>query len=312
MNPALFFGEALTDRFYDEKGILRKSTPGGAPLNAAVGAARLQIPTAFAGGIGGDGEAREILKVMDLEGIGRRFAVIKKQLPTAAAEVRLNERREPAFRFLRSGTADALIESEDFSSLRPQDYSCLHCGGVMLASEPGASVQEALAERFYDAAIPVSFDPNIRPALIGDEEAYRERVLMAMARPQLVKLSLDDISWLFPGQDVNDAFSQLHCLRRGAMTALTLGAQGSLLASGQVCHRQWAYSVAAIDTTGCGDGFTAGLLRGLLTLDGCAWDELTEEQLRWVAEGASAVAARVCEKEGALPAMPYLADVYAL
>ena len=182
----------------------------------------------------------------------------------------------------------------------------------MLTSDPGATAQEALAERFYDAEIPVSFDLNVRPALIADEEAYRERALTFMVRPQLVKASLDDMDWLFPGQDVNDAFSSIHCLRRGAMTVLTLGQQGSLLASGQTCHRQWAYAVNVVDTTGCGDGFAAGLLRGLLSLDGCAWDELTEEQLQWVAAGASAVAARVCEKEGAIPAMPRLADVYAL
>ena len=312
MKPILFFGEALTDCFYDEHGTLVTSTPGGSPFNTAVGAARLELPAAFCGAIGCDDAADALFKVMREENVDESATVVKLHLPTTKAEVRLNSNGEPSFSFHREHSADASICSADIASVAAENYSCLHCGGVMLTSEPGASAQKRLMERFYSADVPVSFDLNVRPSLIKNDDKYREDALLAMARPQLVKLSREDIEWLFPGRDINDSFADLHCLRRGAMPVLTLGAQGSLLASGQTCIRQLAYSVTVKDTTGCGDGFAAGLLRGLMTLDGCAWDELTEEQLRWVASGASAAAARVCEAQGAIAAMPRLADIYAV
>lgn len=311
MKPVLFFGEALMDQFCDAAGELQSSLPGGSVLNAAVGAARLGLPAAFGGGIGGDEEGRALLRLLNREHIAHRFAFYKKDRATAAAEVRLDAKGQPIFAFRRAGCADEAVTPDDVEEIDPNDFSGLHCGGVMLASEPGASAQERLAEKFYDAAVPVSFDLNVRPALIADKTAFCERALKFMIRPQLVKFSRDDIEWFFPGEDVNDSFAAMHQARRGALTVLTAGVQGSLIASGQVCERLFAYSVAVADTTGCGDGYAAGLLRGLFSLpDATAWDELTAEQARWVGSGASSVAARVCEKQGAIAAMPRYRDIY--
>lgn len=311
MKPVLFFGEALYDCFYGSDGRLQNELPGGSVLNAAVGTARLEIPTAFSGGIGGDERGRALLRLMDREGISHQYTFYKKGLLTAASEVRLDVQGVPSFTFLRSGRADESVTPDDVKDINPHAFSGLHCAGVMLVSEPGASAQELLAEKFYEADLPVSFDLNARPALVRDRQAYCERALKFMIRPQLVKFSGDDMEWFFPGEDINDSFAALCQARRGALTVLTAGARGSLIASGQVCERLYAYAVDAVDTTGCGDGYAAGLIHGLYSLpDGSAWDSLTSEQVRWIGSGASAVAARVCEKRGAIAAMPRLRDVF--
>lgn len=310
MKPILFFGEALFDRFYDASGVCKTALPGGSVLNTAVGTARLEIPAAFAGGIGGDDAGRALLGVMEREGIERQIFYKEDKL-TCAAEVRLDAQGTPAFQFLRAGRADESVTVRDVSALDPRDFSALYCAGIMLTSEPGASAQESLADAFRAAGLPVAFDLNARPALVSDKKNYCERVLKFMLRAQLLKFSSADMEWFFPGEDVNDSFAALCTARNGALTVLTAGAQGSLITSGQVCERLLAYAADVKDTTGCGDGYSAGLLRGLFTLPGSpSWNALSSEQVRWLGSGASAVAARVSEKQGAVAAMPRLDEVY--
>ncbi len=310
VKPILFFGEAFFDKFYDERGVCTASLPGGSVLNAAVGAARLGLPAEFSGGFGGDNGGIELLRLIEHEGIGMRHVFVKKDKLTCAAEVRLDAAGVPSFKFLRAGRADESVTREDVAGINPSDFSALHCAGILLTSEPAASAQEFLAEKFLIRGVPVSFDLNVRPALIQNAQLYRERAMKFMLRAALLKFSAEDIEWLLPGQDAYDSFAAVCGLREGALTVLTAGAGGSIIRSGQVCERFLTYSVDVKDTTGCGDGYAAGLLRGLFTLPHFAkWNALTSEQVHRLGSGASAVAARVGEKQGAIAAMPRLEEL---
>jgi fructokinase len=66
------------------------------------------------------------------------------------------------------------------------------------------------------------------------------------------------------------------------------------------------FSVEAVDTTGAGDGFVAGLIMGLLNHPE-AWHQ--EETLRAVCRLANAVGALTTTKRGAIPALPTKAQV---
>ncbi len=311
MKPILFFGEAFFDKFYDEGGVCTASLPGGSVLNAAVGASRLGLSAEFSGGFGGDDGAAELLRLIEDEGIGMRHVFIKKDKLTCAAEIRLNSAGVPSFQFLRAGRADESVTCEDVAGINPSDFSALHCAGIVLTSDPSASAQEFLAEKFTAAGLPVSFDLNVRPALIKNKKAYRDRLTKFMLRASLLKFSAEDVEWLFPDQDANDSFAAIRKARRDALTVLTAGASGSIIASGKVCERLHACPVDVKDTTGCGDGYAAGLLRGLFALpSGTRWDALTCEQVRRLGSGASAVAARVSEKQGAIAAMPHPEDIF--
>ncbi len=310
MKPILFFGEALFDRFYDARGACIASLPGGSVLNAAVGASRLGVPAEFSGGIAGDEGGAELLRLIEHEGIGTRHVFHKKDRLTCAAEVHLDAAGVPTFQFLREGRADESVTCEDVAGINPSDFSALHCAGIMLTSDPGASAQEFLADKFLASGVPVSFDLNVRPTLIRNAEKYRERAMNFMLRASLLKFSAEDIEWLIPGQDANDSFAAICKARKGALTVLTAGARGSLIASGKARERFHAPTVDVKDTTGCGDGYAAGLLRGLSTLPCEAkWNDLSSEHLRRIGSYAGSVAARVSEKQGAIAAMPHLKDV---
>lgn len=312
--PVLFFGEALIDTFYDAEGNRTHTLPGGGILNAAVAASRLDLPVAFAGSIADDEGGKMLLDVMKREKINTEHVIVREGMKTACSEIRLTPTGVPEFKFDRRGCADEMFTVEDALKIDPRKYSALHCGGVMLTTEPAATAQGVLLAAFVEAGVPVSFDMNVRRALITgeDEDDYRRRLLDFVVRANLFKGSYSDIEFLFPGGDINDSFSDIHCARMGRMTVLTIGVQGSLIASGQACERIFAYNPEKIvDTTGCGDAFAAGLLRGLAMLgEHKRWDMLTIEETQTLGSTASIIAARCCEKRGGIDGMPYFNEIY--
>ena len=61
------------------------------------------------------------------------------------------------------------------------------------------------------------------------------------------------------------------------------------------------FGVAAVDATGAGDGFVAGLLQGLIADRG---DRRRPDRLRELCRFANAVGALTTTERGAIPALP--------
>jgi fructokinase len=95
----------------------------------------------------------------------------------------------------------------------------LHFGSISLVLEPGASSFESLMRRESGKRI-LSLDPNIRPSLISNREAYRQRLEDWIRLVDIVRLSLADLEWLYPGSDARD-YPALAWL--GSELVLTLG-----------------------------------------------------------------------------------------
>src|SRR5215218_7892363 len=84
---------------------------GGAPLNVAVGMARLGQPTAFAGKVANDFFGRYIRAYIEQEGIDTRFLVAADALSTLAFVAK--EDGEPAYAFYGEGAADTLLVPDE-------------------------------------------------------------------------------------------------------------------------------------------------------------------------------------------------------
>lgn len=110
----------------------------------------------------------------------------------------------------------------------------------------------------------IVFDPNVRPSLIPDMAAYRNRVTNWLAMADLVKLSDEDAELLAPGQPV-DALAA-DCLKAGARAVIVTrgGAGATLWRTGHEPLTVAAPRVTVVDTIGAGDTFTAGLSVSLL------------------------------------------------
>jgi fructokinase len=148
----------------------------------------------------------------------------------------------------------------------------------------------------------VSLDPNVRPRVIGDVAAFRQRFEGLLGTATIVKASIEDIELLY-GAGSPRTVAQGWLARGPSLVVVTLGADGALAFTrdGSVVERP-SPPVAVLDTVGAGDTFHAALLAildrtGRLSPQGVS--ALTSEEIAGVLDFAAAAAAMVCMRRGA-------------
>jgi fructokinase len=158
--------------------------------------------------------------------------------------------------------------------------------------------------RACTAGVTVSYDPNIRPALLADRASERTRVERQIAHADLVRTSAADMAWLYPGSDPV-AIANRWLAGRPALVVVTRGELGcvALTAAGTITVP--ARPVRVVDPVGAGDAFTAALLAGLYGADrlGGGWPAggVALAQLTGILAAAATAAALTCARPGADP-----------
>ncbi|GAA3190161.1 PfkB family carbohydrate kinase [Dactylosporangium siamense] len=296
---AVVIGEALVDLLESASasGIVYHPAIGGAPLNVAVGVARLGAPSEFAGSLGDDPWAGRILDFLTTAGVGTRGVV---SVPGVATTLAVTTFRgiEPTFRFYGEPPSYGLLDAGDLDTDVVHSAGLLYCGSMCLLSPPVL----AAARKAWSTPGPVKvFDPNVRPVVGVDPDVVAEFAATA----DLVKLSAADAAALW-GESPERAAARLLALGAGAVV-VTTGAEGALVAHAAATVRVPAPTVAAIDATGAGDATMAGLSWGILTHgrpgDLAGWETLTRVAVH--------VAGLVCESRGGATSMPTLAGLRA-
>lgn len=253
----LVVGEALVDVVSTPNGV--RELPGGSPFNVAIGLARLGHPVELATCIGDDAHGR----------------VLEEQL--AHEFVQLTEGSRCA---QRTSTARATLDENGAASYEfdvdwrlqqvPTGFEHLHTGSYAAVLQPGAD-QVLDTVRAARADGTVSYDPNIRPDLMGRAEDVRSDVEQLIGSSDVVKASDEDVSWLYgDGRDL-DPVELTHVLQQWGrlgplLTIVTLGAQGALVhlpLRDETVHVP-GRTTSVADTVGAGDSFMSGLLSGLL------------------------------------------------
>jgi len=220
--------------------------------------------------------------------------------PTTLAYAQVNGAGLADYQFYFEGTSAPNLTRAMVPRRLDDKVTALHVGTLGLMLEPMASTLCELVER-ESARLPVMLDPNVRPALLTDPDAYRERIKRLMAQSAIVKSSDADLAWLFPGVDLEVAAEQV--LGLGArLVVVTLGARGAFGAAPGIKTRVTSPAVEVVDTIGAGDAFGAGLLawlhdRGYLNKDLA----LEADELESALEFACLVASLTCTRAGAEP-----------
>jgi fructokinase len=299
-------GEALVD-FVPAPGSrpAYQPVPGGSSYNTSVALSRLGVPAGFFSKISTDFFGEMLVDYLEANGVETGL-VLRSDQPTTLAFVSLpeGESAEPLFAIYANGAADrSLVVTELPGELSP-DVRHLHFGSISLVLEPGASAYERLIEREKDRRT-LSLDPNIRPALIPDREAYRRRFETWLEMMDVVRLSLADLAWLYPGDKAEGVISTW--LERGpSICVLTRGSQGAeAFTSSGVRAAVTAPPTRVVDTVGAGDTFAAAVLAYLHEAgslgDPERMSKLNEGELRSCLEFASRAAAINCTRPGADP-----------
>ncbi|NKB76703.1 MAG: carbohydrate kinase [Gammaproteobacteria bacterium] len=298
-------GEALFDVFINDSVPLHAtSVPfeakvGGSPFNVAIGLSRLGNNAALVTGVSTDLLGDRLINVLDAENVSTQF-VSRKQAPTTLGFVQHNRNGAPDYVFYGEGAADRSVElgdvEKDFSAAR-----CLHFGSYSIVVPPTADSFYALAAREAGKRI-ISLDPNIRPTVEEDLEIWRSRIQKFIEFVDVIKLSDEDMSLLYPDKQPDDVLDQW--LSQGVKLAvLTRGSDGATLLSVKDRVNVSSPKTDVVDTVGAGDTFQALLLDRLVELDmndQGRWDEqLDADCLHAIGSLAATAASITCSRVGA-------------
>ena len=291
-------GEALIDIVADGDGPFWP-VPGGGPFNTALALARLDVPTSFLGRLSTDPFGRMLAHRLAADGVDLSLTSRGSE-PTTLAVAEVDSAGLTDYQFYFEATSAPNLTPAMLPSRLNESVTALHVGTLGLMLEPMASTLFDLVERESSQRF-VMLDPNVRPAVITDSDAYRARIKTLMAQSTIVKASDADVAWLFPDLDLETAAEQI--LASGAsLVVVTLGSQGAFGVGPGIKKRVTAPSVEVVDTIGAGDAFGAALLawlhhRGALKRDLALGAADLESSL----EFACQVASLTCTRAGAEP-----------
>ncbi len=292
-NQVWVCGEVLIDLIPD--GTERKAVVGGGPANTAKALAKLGIANQFIDGISTDKYGQMALKQLHKDGVLLDFVKFSDK-PTCLAIVSLNSQGSATYEFVIEGTATFDFSHSWLPDASIRKPSLLHIGTLVTAIEPAASILFEWASNVAKVA-PLVFDPNIRPAVMDNRIEYVKQVERWVGISSAVKVSDDDIYWLYPGEEINDVTKRW--LAMGPeLVVVTFGDKGLAGYRAEEKISVDAKKVVVADTVGAGDTVGAILVEAIIE-DGL--DKLVKDRLASMLDRAAKAAAITISRTGALP-----------
>lgn len=274
-----------------------EKAPGGAPANVAVALVRLGTPASFVGAVGADPFGKFLARSLSKEGVETGGLVRKAQYRTRLAFVALGLRGERDFTFCERHPADEQLRPVDVDLKRLGASRIVHISSFLLLKEPARSTALRLARLLKKGRCLLSFDPNHRPSL-WSSQALAKSLLVRMARHSDILRLNEEEAQLLSGRRRTDAAADALLELGPRLVIITAGESGCRYRTAQFRGSVRAFPVKAVDTTGCGDAFLAGILHGL-SASGSSPENLTEEELRLLCLKANAVGALTSLTRGA-------------
>ena len=291
----LVVGEALVDVVRRADGSVDEH-PGGSPANVALGLARLGRSTHLLTHLGDDARGELVLEHLQRSGV-RLVPGSVQPGPTSTAQAVLGADGSATYDF-------QLAWSPPQTDL-PSDLVAVHTGSIAATLQPGAATVQRILTGHHGRAT-TSYDPNLRPRIMGSPADVRAQVEALVAVSDVVKVSDEDLAWLAPGTPPEELLAAW--LRLGpAVVLMTRGGDGAVAITGEVEVDVPGVAVQVADTVGAGDSFSSGLLdalwsQGLLGAEARpALRAITAEALEEAVRHAVRAAAVTVSRPGADP-----------
>lgn len=256
----LSIGEPLMELAETERAGERLYAPGfgGDCSNVAIAAARHGARAAMLTAVGDDAFGRAFLDLWDREGVDRTHVLCRAGERTGVYMISYGPDGHD-FSYYRQGSAASLITPAEVPAEAIARARIVHASGISQAISPSCTDAVFAAMRMArEAGALVSYDTNLRLRLWPLDRA-RAIIQAAAGMADIVLPGLDDARRL-TGLDAPEAICAAY-LRLGAkVVALTLGADGAMIATGEGVLTIPARRVTAVDATGAGDAFDGAFL----------------------------------------------------
>jgi fructokinase len=286
-------GEVLIDLIPDADRHL--AVVGGGPANTAKALAKLGVKAHFIDGISSDKYGQMAKAELLAANVLLDYAQYSNK-PTCTAKVTLSKSGSASYKFVIADTATFDFSDQWLPNPESLKPSLLHIGTLATVIEPGASTLFKWAQSVAHVA-PIVFDPNIRPAVLGNRDEYVKKVEKWVAISSAVKVSDEDLNWLYPGKSIDEIVN--NWLEVGAqLVVVTLGDKGITAYRENEQISVDAVKVVVADTVGAGDTVGAVLVEAIVNN---GLDKLTGEVLKTMLNRAAKAAAITVSRTGANP-----------
>jgi sugar/nucleoside kinase (ribokinase family) len=226
-----------------------RMTAAGTAAGTALTFAKLGASVRTAGAVGTDPAGDVLLSLLRRAGIDTSMVARKADAPTSMSVLPIRPNGErPALHLLGANLAYAL-DDVDWDAVAGADH--LHLGGAELL---GPDFAARILSHAKDNGASTSVD-LIAPGgmgtfdLIGPALAYTDYLLP----------NEDQVVGFTGAADIAEGSRKL--LDAGAgLLAVTCGADGAMVVSDEGTQQVPAFAVEVVDTTGCGDAFSAGFV----------------------------------------------------
>ena len=238
---------------------LFEAVPGGSPYNLAMAAGRQGVLVGYVTPISEDSNGDQL--AANLISSNVRLLSPRVPEPTSLAMVSI-EGGAPSYAFYREGTAERLVSLDKLTKNLTDEVAIFHIGSLALTGGLDASVWEEFVGEAVERGVKVSLDPNVRPSFIAEPDEYRLRIKRLMTKVDILKLSDEDLLWLFnESNDETSALSELREIANAELLILTRGSKGSSIWHIDKWFEVPAHPVDKLrDTVGAGDTFMASVL----------------------------------------------------
>ncbi|MGL4608619.1 MAG: carbohydrate kinase family protein [Trueperaceae bacterium] len=286
-------GEALID-FKAKDHLLFQGYEGGSPMNVAIASARLGGEVGFAGQVSNDLFGRALRDYLKKNKVDTTYLLEHSAPSTLAFVAEIDGQAH--FTFISNGAANTLYNPQPRPTF-PNTLRFLQFGSISLLTEPTSGSILDIVKQHRDR-VTIVLDPNVRPALTADKAAYMNSLESWIGLTHILKVSSQDLDWLYPNKPYEKAANQY--LDLGVPIVLvTDGDKGvTLYRKNQPLFYVAAPNVNVVDTVGAGDTFTGSLMVALLE-----YKDLTLSNDDWqkVLSFATHAAAFNCTRAGANP-----------
>lgn len=244
-------------------GTFKGPFPSGAPGIFIDAVAKLGVSAGIIGSVGNDAFGQCIVDRLVLDGVDTRFIARSPTKTTGMAFVTYNDDGTRDFLFhLKESAAVDIVKPAAFDFVKETEI--LHVSGTSLSlNDDIRRLCYELVRSVKSRGGRVTFDPNIRPELAGDEQllSWYGPVLSAT---DILLPSGDELLWLSKCGTPEEAAKKLH--HQGiSIIVRKMGEQGcELYLDGAKQLASPGFRVACVDPTGAGDCFAAGVVYGVL------------------------------------------------
>lgn len=283
------------------------ANPGGAPGNFLAALNVYGRKTAFLGKVGDDTFGHLLLGTLSRAGIETKGILVDDHFFTTLAFVTFDESGDRSFSFARKPGADTQLSWEEIDKSLIDEARVFHFGTLSLTDETvRTATQKAVAYAKEHGKL-ITCDPNLRLPLWKTQEAAKEQMLWSLHQADVVKISDNEVEFLWNCTPEEGAEKLLTEFGVG-LAMVTLGPDGCLLKTKNASFRAACPKVHPIDTTGAGDIFGGSAVSRLLELEKPI-DALTEADLAYIGCFAATAASLSTEASGGIPSIPEKAAV---